>query len=416
MGDVVTNINIDDIIPNRFQPREFFHEGALNELAKSIKNFGVIEPIIVRPVNNKYEIIAGERRCKASSLAGLNEIPAIIRNLDDKEAAKQAVLENIQRQDLSPIEESRTYQTILNLENFTQSELAESLGKTQSYISNKLRLLTLPEEVQEALLTMKISERHARSLLQIDDPKLQVELLNYVVENKIPVRILNNKIKELREGVDMNNENTVFKPVNIVENGGLNVSPVGDTPVVPVPEGNSNVISPINMEENPAIVKDKEDDNIVQNISGEEVIGEGKLAGEEVGGPVPIAKIEPEQMAVEVPRKEITEVDNRNKVEMPTNHEDVEVIDAAVPKESGIILNQTGGEVLPTNTMPGEEASTIGSEPSQAIKDLIVSQDLKMALIGINNIVRNLERRGVTVKEIHRTYADKLELILELRK
>ena len=207
MNEQVINISIDDIIPNRFQPREVFKDQALDELALSIKEHGVIQPIIVRPiVNNKYEIIAGERRYKASTIAGKTTIPAIVRNLDDKETSKQALLENIQRQDLTPIEEARTYQTILSLDNITQEELAKTMGKSQSAISNKLRLLTLPEEVQEALLNSEISERHARSLLTIQDVEKQKSLLNEIITKKIPVRILDEMIKKENEGNNMNNE------------------------------------------------------------------------------------------------------------------------------------------------------------------------------------------------------------------
>ena len=129
----VVYLYLDDIIPNRFQPREVFDDQALKELAVSIKEHGVIQPIIVRKVENKYEIIAGERRYKASTMAGLTKIPAIIKNLDDKESSKVALIENLQRKDLSPIEEARTYQKILELEdNMTQEELAATMGKTQS--------------------------------------------------------------------------------------------------------------------------------------------------------------------------------------------------------------------------------------------------------------------------------------------
>ena len=149
MDKEVVELYLDDIIPNRFQPREVFNEEALKELAESIKAHGVIQPIIVRKLGDKYEIIAGERRYKASVLAGLTKIPAIIRNLDDKEASKVALLENLQRKDLTPIEEARTYQKILELDSITQEELGRTMGKSQGAIANKMRLLSLPDEVQE---------------------------------------------------------------------------------------------------------------------------------------------------------------------------------------------------------------------------------------------------------------------------
>ena len=195
--DDVIYLYLDDIIPNRFQPREVFDERALNELAVSIKEHGVIQPIIVRSVNDKYEIIAGERRYKAAAMAGLTKIPAIIRDLDDKESSKVALLENLQRKNLNAIEEARTYQKILELDEMTQEELAKTMGKSQSAVANKVRLLSLPEEVQEAVLKENISERHARALLNVPDADKQKELLNQVVEERMPVRKLEKTIKEL---------------------------------------------------------------------------------------------------------------------------------------------------------------------------------------------------------------------------
>ena len=198
----VVQLNLNDIIPNRFQPREVFDEKALKELAVSIKEHGVIQPIIVREVNGKYEIIAGERRYKASALAGMTKIPAIVRDLDDKESSKVALLENLQRKNLNPIEEARTYQKILEIDQMTQEELAKTMGKSQSAVANKIRLLSLPDEVQEALLKEEISERHARTLLNVDDAKIQKELLDKVIENKMSVRKLEEEIKGIKGDKD----------------------------------------------------------------------------------------------------------------------------------------------------------------------------------------------------------------------
>ena len=195
--DEVVYLYLDDIIPNRFQPREVFDERALKELAVSIKEHGVIQPIIVRNVNGKYEIIAGERRYKASALAGLTKIPAIIRNLDDKESSKVALLENLQRRNLNPIEEARTYQKILELDQMTQEELAKTMGKSQSAVANKIRLLGLSDEVQEALLKEQISERHARTLLNIPDKKKQKEMFKKVNSERVRVRKLEQEIKQM---------------------------------------------------------------------------------------------------------------------------------------------------------------------------------------------------------------------------
>ena len=193
----VVLIYLDDIIPNRFQPRVVFDERSLKELAISIKEHGIIEPIIVRRVNNKYEIMAGERRWKAAALAGLTKIPAIIRDLDDKESSKVALLENLQRKNLNPIEEARTYQKILELDEMTQEELARTMGKSQSAVANKIRLLSLPDEIQDYLLKEELSERHARALLNLSDVETQKQMAQKVIDNKMSVRSLEDEIKTM---------------------------------------------------------------------------------------------------------------------------------------------------------------------------------------------------------------------------
>ena len=210
MENEIIYINLNDIIPNRFQPREIFDEKSLNELADSIKQHGVIEPIIVRPVSNKYEIIAGERRYKASAIAGLTTIPCIVRDMDDKESSLVAYIENEQRKDVSVIEKARTADRILKNNNMTQEQLAKSLGISQSTLANRLRLLDLPVEIQESLMRNEISERHARSLLSVDDVATQINLLNKVKENKMTVRELESEIKNMNNG---------FQPMDNFNNG-----------------------------------------------------------------------------------------------------------------------------------------------------------------------------------------------------
>jgi len=185
--DKIINISLDEIIPNRFQPRVTFDEKELNQLANSISRYGVIQPIVVRNLGSKYEIIAGERRYKAARLAGLKKIPAIVNDADDEKSAEIALLENLQRKDLSPIEEAKAYRKLID-KGFTQEQLATKLSMSQSAIANKLRLLYLPNAIQEALLYNRISERHARSLLSIEDKNKQVELLHRIIINKLNVR------------------------------------------------------------------------------------------------------------------------------------------------------------------------------------------------------------------------------------
>ena len=180
-------IPIEDIIPNRFQPRLAFDERELNELANSIIKYGVIQPIVLRNIGDKSEIIAGERRYKASCLAGLKKVPAIINNTDDNTSAEIALLENLQRKNLSVIEEAQSYKKLMD-RGFTQEDMASKLGVSQSSIANKMRLLNLPKEVQNALLYNRISERHARSLLSLPDADMQKNLLNKIITEKLTVK------------------------------------------------------------------------------------------------------------------------------------------------------------------------------------------------------------------------------------
>ncbi|MEG2620997.1 MAG: ParB/RepB/Spo0J family partition protein [Bacilli bacterium] len=211
----ILNIDVDDILPNKFQPRLTFNKQELEELANSIKVHGIIEPLIVRVINGKYELIAGERRLRASKMLGLNTVPVIIKSLDDKNAAQVALLENIQRSNLSPIEEARAYKNIIDNGYLTQEELSINLGKSQPSISNKIRLLKLDEEVQQALLKRIISERHARSLLPLKWDKQKV-ILQEILTKKLTVKETENLImnkygveKEIikKEVIKVNNEN-----------------------------------------------------------------------------------------------------------------------------------------------------------------------------------------------------------------
>ena len=195
----ILQVPIEDIIPNRFQPRLAFDDASLSDLALSIKQHGIIQPLVLRRKNDKYEIIAGERRYKAAKLAGLASVPAVISNLDDNASAEVAIVENIQRKDLTAIEEAKSYQSLLDKGYMTQDELARKMGLSQSAISNKLRLLTLDESVQEAILAEKISERHARTLLKVPSHEKQKELLNKIINERLTVKQLEEAIKNMEE-------------------------------------------------------------------------------------------------------------------------------------------------------------------------------------------------------------------------
>ncbi len=194
--DKIYYIPVEDIIPNRFQPRLAFDEKELNELANSIIKYGVIQPIVLRSIGEKYEIIAGERRYKASCIAGLKKIPAIINNTDDNTSAEIALLENLQRKNLSVIEEAQSYKKLMD-KGFTQEDIATKLGISQSAVANKMRLLNLPKEVQDALLYNRISERHARSLLSLNNEDLQKSLLHRITSEKLTVKQTEEAVSEL---------------------------------------------------------------------------------------------------------------------------------------------------------------------------------------------------------------------------
>ena len=210
----VIKLPIDQIVPNRFQPRTIFDDEKIEELSRTIHTHGVIQPIVVRSTaNNQYEIIAGERRYRAMKKLQWTEVPAIVRNLTDKETASIALIENLQREELTAIEEAVAYQKLLELHELTQEALAQRLGKGQSTVANKLRLLKLPEEVQQAILKRQISERHARALIAIKDQTLQLEILHQAIEHDWNVRQLEEHIHALLHPEAVDQEEAIPKKV-----------------------------------------------------------------------------------------------------------------------------------------------------------------------------------------------------------
>ncbi|MDY3363174.1 ParB/RepB/Spo0J family partition protein [Riemerella anatipestifer] len=187
MGSIV-EINIEDIYPNPNQPRTYFDEDALNQLAQSIKNLGVIQPITLRKDGAKFEIISGERRYRASQIAGLKTIPAYIRLVNDQELLEMALVENIQREDLDAIEIALTYQRLLEEIGMTQENLSQRIGKERSTITNYIRLLRLSPEVQGAIRTGAISAGHGRAIISLQDEKLQQELFDKIIKEQLNVR------------------------------------------------------------------------------------------------------------------------------------------------------------------------------------------------------------------------------------
>jgi ParB family chromosome partitioning protein len=193
-------IPVDAIEPNRFQPRSIFSKEKIQELAQTIHTHGMIQPIVVRKIDteeDKYELIAGERRWRAVKTLEWEYVSAIIKEMNDKEIASVALIENLQREELTVIEEAKAYEKLLDMHNLTQEALAQRLGKNQSTIANKLRLLKLPEEIQDALLNKQITERHARALIKLSDPEQQIKLLHDILESDLNVKQTEERISKL---------------------------------------------------------------------------------------------------------------------------------------------------------------------------------------------------------------------------
>lgn len=194
-------VNIENIRPNPYQPRKQFNKLALEELCESVKQYGVIQPISVRKISaNMYELVAGERRLRAAAMAGLTTVPCIIVDVDDNDSAVLALIENLQREDLNYLEEAEGYSNLINEHGFTQEELASKIGKSQSTIANKIRLLKLPPLVKKILMDNNLTERHARALLKLHDEQLQLKVLKKVCEKGLCEKGLNvKKTEELVE-------------------------------------------------------------------------------------------------------------------------------------------------------------------------------------------------------------------------
>lgn len=201
-NDEVIKLNVNLLEKGKFQPRQIFDETAINELAESIKSHGVIQPVLVRKIPNssKYEIIAGERRLKASILAGIQEIPVIVRDITDEKVSEQALIENIQRQNLSPVEEAEAYGNLLSIHNYTQEELSKSLGKTRSHIANMLRLNVLPKKVKDYINDGKLSFSHAKVIASHEDV---LDIAEMIISKNLNVRQTEALIKKWSKNTEL---------------------------------------------------------------------------------------------------------------------------------------------------------------------------------------------------------------------
>ena len=405
----IFDIALTDIMPNRFQPREIFEDEALRELSASIREHGVIQPIIVRKVGDKFEIIAGARRFRASQLAGKETIPALVRDIDDKEAAKIALLENLQRKDLTPIEEAKTYQTILKLDNITQEELAQNLGKSQSAVANKLRLLNLDEEVQTALLNSQISERHARSLLPIPHEK-QRELLHKIIENRLTVRQVDEEIMRLTGKMPEQDELELSQPTipsSMNQNLNNNQNVISQNIVGPASNVQTTSIMPEpNMISNQNIIKpEPEVSPIVSNT---------------------------EQMP-ETPMVQTQETKEQNNVNVPIietpQEENMEPINEAaiIPEISSEIETpavESKQEEKPASfnifdslrVKPEEQPTTINSEKEVMQTPYENIYDLRFAINNFRQAIQNTEKFGFKVKAEEIDNPDKYQIVITIDK
>lgn len=394
---LIQNVNIDYIIPNRFQPRLTFDEKSLNELASSIKEHGIIQPLVLRRLGDKYEIIAGERRYKAAQLAGLTEVPAIISNIDDNKSAEIALVENVQRRNLNSLEEAKSYKKILDKEGLTQDELAKKIGVSQSTIANKLRLLNLTSEAQDALMNDKISERHARSLLSVTDPEKQKALLNKVISERLTVRQLDDEIKKESNPAS---ESTLNHVPSYDELGDVG-TPLEETPVTNESE---NIFNSSNNMFNfePA----KEDKPETLDLMAEEPVNESKeeKVQEEVQPSPGFNLFNFSNNTPEYPSLE-DEVTNMNM-------EPMDRLEEFTPFNNGVSKDVP----LESLDVPLEEVKKEEEKPVEPPKKKILENNLDSVKEAYNDFVNELKEAGYNVSSEDFDFEDLYQMIIKIEK
>lgn len=207
-GDQVTEVSLNDIRPNPYQPRKEFAPEAIEELAASIKEHGIIQPLIVRKSIKGHELVAGERRLRAAKEAGLQKVPVVVKQYTDQQLMEIALIENLQRENLNPIEEAEAYDRLIGHYDYTQDELAKKIGKSRPYVANILRLLQLPEKIRAMLGAGKLSMGHARALLPVEDEALQLQLANDIAKKDLSVR----QVEELVKALNVSRETKKKRP------------------------------------------------------------------------------------------------------------------------------------------------------------------------------------------------------------
>ena len=396
---LIQNVNIDYIIPNRFQPRLTFDEKSLNELASSIKEHGIIQPLVLRRLGDKYEIIAGERRYKAAQLAGLTEVPAIISNIDDNKSAEIALVENVQRRNLNSLEEAKSYKKILDKEGLTQDELAKKIGVSQSTIANKLRLLNLTSEAQDALMNDKISERHARSLLSVTDPEKQKALLNKVISERLTVRQLDDEIKKESNPASESALNHVPSYDELGDVG----TPVEESPVTNESE---NIFNSSNNRFN--FEHAKEDKPETLNLMAEEPVNESKeeKVQEEVQPSPGFNLFNFSNNTPEYPSLE-DEVTNMNM-------EPMDRLEEFNPFNSSSTISKD--VPLESLDVPLEEVKKEEEKPVEPPKKKILENNLDSVKEAYNDFVNELKEAGYNVSSEDFDFEDLYQMIIKIEK
>lgn len=394
---LIQNVNIDYIIPNRFQPRLTFDEKSLNELASSIKEHGIIQPLVLRRLGDKYEIIAGERRYKAAQLAGLTEVPAIISNIDDNKSAEIALVENVQRRNLNSLEEAKSYKKILDKEGLTQDELAKKIGVSQSTIANKLRLLNLTSEAQDALMNDKISERHARSLLSVTDPEKQKALLNKVISERLTVRQLDDEIKKESNPVS---ESTLNHVPSYDELGDVG-TPVEETPVTNESE---NIFNSSNNIFNSEPTKEEKTETL--DLMAEDPKNEADVKKEEIQPSPGFNLFNFSNNTPEYPSLE-DEVTNMNM-------EPMDRLEEFNPFNSSSTISKD--VPLESLDVPLEEVKKEEEKPVEPPKKKILENNLDSVKEAYNDFVNELKEAGYNVSSEDFDFEDLYQMIIKIEK
>lgn len=440
----ILEISVNDILPNRSQPRIVFDSTGINELSESIKEHGIIQPLIVRKLGDKYELIAGERRYKAAVEAGLQKVPVIISDINSDKSAEVALVENIQRKNLTAIEEARSYKNLLDKGYLTQEQLANKMGISQSSVANKLRLLQLAPEVQEALLTGQISERHARALLCLESTEEQKNWLNRIINERLTVKELDDELKKMKNNAD--EERDIVPLVEINPNLDNIINVAQDIKIERAPHDVASFLlpdgwepEPEKKEEVPVAVPDKfepmpnrffnflEEEEANMNISNEEIVdvfkkepipvGKTEVLDANVSNFVIETPVEPEisnevienvSVPTEVQNNNINNNDINNIVpevnnQPPTfpniffNNEEPKIDNT--PKVEPVNNNQIE-EIIP---VPKEELvdpldSIVMLEPDyQQKQEELAGTDLKTAINTLRDTVNNLEIKGFDI-------------------